>query len=208
MPKPTLLQRFEAKLGPAAKWEGNCFGVASGAVKSRLVPKGSVAVYGHWTGYVHPKSMFAGRPIIQHGWVLQPDGTVCDPTRWVFEHVPPYIYVGEQDTYDEGGNAHRMQSIGGPPPYDPRDTQYELTKAVLPSGAAWTFIERLLDHTDEPGILCGRQLMWLANQDPKVLGDHAAHVYAALKALRLGGFIPYDNAQMVERMSKRKATKQ
>jgi hypothetical protein len=203
--KPTLLERFEAKIGPTERWKGNCFGIATEAVKRRLVPKGSVAVYGHWMGAVHPQSMFAGKPIVQHGWVLQPDGQVCDPTRWVFEHVAPYIYVGEADTYDEGGNKHRMRAIGGAPPYNRDDTQYEMTKKVLPEASTWTFIEEMLGDSDaEPGIVCGRQLMWLANQDPRVLGDHAANVYAVLKRLKLSGFIPYDNQQMVSRQARKR----
>ena len=43
--------------------------------------------------------------------------------------------------------------------------------------------------------------MWLANQDPKVLGEHARNVYAAIEALGMSGFIPYDNREMVRRQS-------
>lgn len=40
-----------------------------------------------------------GRPI--HVWIERPDGTVVDPTRWTFEGVWPYVYVGPKDLYDD-----------------------------------------------------------------------------------------------------------
>ena len=41
-----------------------------------------------------------GRPV--HTWIEKLDGTVVDPTRWVFEGVWPYIYEGPRDWYDKG----------------------------------------------------------------------------------------------------------
>jgi hypothetical protein len=203
-----ILSTFEKHLGPADGWAGCCFGIATGAVEKKLVPKGSVAVYGHWKGDVHPESMFfaaSGWGFVQHGWVQKPDGTVCDPTRWVFEHVKPYIYDGPADHYDVGGNALRMRMLGSAPEYDPNDPQFHLNRAILP-GPAWTFVERLLglheaclDDGPEPGTVSYRQLAWLANHDPAVLGQHAPALYAALDTLRLRGLVPIDNWMMVER---------
>ncbi|TAL42437.1 MAG: hypothetical protein EPN91_08640 [Salinibacterium sp.] len=80
---------------PLSTWPGNCFGVASKLVKDKVI-KGT-AVYGHWLGPVaRTCKMFYGKPIINHGWILQKDGTVVDPTRYVFEGVQPYIWEGKQ----------------------------------------------------------------------------------------------------------------
>ena len=38
-----------------------------------------------------------GLPV--HVWIEKLDGTVVDPTRWVFEGVWPYIYEGPPDYY-------------------------------------------------------------------------------------------------------------
>lgn len=93
MKKPLTVKRVEKVLGQrASKWKGNCFGIAGALVAKKLVE--GVAVYGFYHGPIAKTSMFAGRAFTHHGWVLQPDGTVVDPTRWVFEDVEPYIYVG------------------------------------------------------------------------------------------------------------------
>lgn len=207
MPKKSpILATFEKNIGlPASQWAGNCFGVAMKAVELKLVPKGSVAVYGHWIGAVHAESMFSYRAgtFVQHGWVLMPDGNVCDPTRWVFENVKPYVYFGPADHYDEGGNVRRSKAIGPPPAYDPDDEQHRLNPAIL-SGPAWKFVEKLLrlDETleVEPGDISVNQLHWLANCSPNGLGEHAGAIYDALDALQLGAFVPWDNRQMVKRL--------
>lgn len=80
---------------PLSKWPGNCYTIASMLVDHKVI-KGT-AVYGHWLGSVARGSMFFGKPIIQHGWILQEDGTVVDPTRFVFENAKPYIWTGRED---------------------------------------------------------------------------------------------------------------
>lgn len=89
-------------------WAGKCFEVASKMVDAGLVD--GEAVYGHWTGPVSKHSRFSGREgagFVQHGWVLLSDGeTVVDPTRWVFEAVKPYIFVGEEPDGEIGLCKH------------------------------------------------------------------------------------------------------
>jgi len=174
-------------------------------VKAGLVP-GGVAVYGHWHGPRHPESVFhqPSKPFIRHGWIVLPDGQVCDPTRWVFEHVAPYIYIGPSDHYDEGGNAIRTVMKGRPPRFDRDEKRYTITKAMLPS-AAWSFIEKLMGLADdydeiEPGTIDVRQLFWLANQYPRLLGEHAPAIYKMLDRLELDAAVPFDNRKMVERL--------
>ena len=82
---------------PAQDWDGKCYGVALALVEANLVPTGSRAVYGHWRGEISPQSSFAGRRTLGftgHGWVLTPEDRIIDPTRWAFEAVAPYIYIG------------------------------------------------------------------------------------------------------------------
>jgi hypothetical protein len=82
-------------------WPGNCYGIASLMVDKGVVTDG-VAVYGHWLGQVHPKSMFYPKwhaiRFCQHGWIRLDSGEILDPTRYVFEHIHgPYIYEGNPD---------------------------------------------------------------------------------------------------------------
>lgn len=81
-------------------WPGNCYAIAVALVESGLLPDRFEAVYGHWTGPISSRSRFADRRALGftgHGWALDPDsGTVVDPTRWVFEHADPYIFVGQE----------------------------------------------------------------------------------------------------------------
>jgi len=201
------LKRAEKVLGePATKWAGRCYEIAC-----RLVDRGAVkgvAVYGHWLGPVHPKSRFyrTGPLFVQHGWVILPDKRVLDPTRWVFEHIAPYLYIGPADHYDEGGTQFRAATSGLPPRWDPEEEQHFFDYTVLPYGTAWAFIEKLLrldrelDRPDyEPGQMSDAQLFWLANADPAMLGVHAATIYAAIDKLGRRALIPLDNWLRVQR---------
>jgi hypothetical protein len=94
---PTL-EQCERALGEKAKtWVARCYEISCRIVAAGLVD--GTAVYGHWVGDVSPQSYFASRsrslPFVNHGWIVLNNGRVLDPTRWVFEAVPPYIYVGE-----------------------------------------------------------------------------------------------------------------
>jgi hypothetical protein len=202
MAKTSLLKQLVAVTGPTSSWKGNCYGMACAMVKNGLVE--GTAVYGHWRGPVSPKSIFHGNPVIQHGWVLMPDGQVCDPTRWEFEGKRPYIYIGPSDHYDEGGNKLREIRIGGAPPWDPEDDRVSVSTSVMDS-PAWSFIEdilklrdNLMDDDYEPGMVNVRQLAWVANLPPSRLGKHAPAIYAGLEKLKLRAFIPIDNYRMVQ----------
>ncbi len=93
---PTLAQCEKAVGEPASAWVARCY-----EISFKIVAKGLVdgeAVYGHWLGDIAPGSHFADRKrlgFVSHGWILLKDGRVLDPTRWVFENVAPYLYVGE-----------------------------------------------------------------------------------------------------------------
>jgi hypothetical protein len=94
---PTLAECEKALGEKAEAWVARCYEISCAIVVAGLVD--GEAVYGHWLGDVAPGSHFADRgrlAFIQHGWILLKDGRVLDPTRWVFENVTPYLYVGEE----------------------------------------------------------------------------------------------------------------
>lgn len=89
---PTLAA-CEAVAGPAAGWATRCHEVAL-KINAGLA-LGWREVYGMYTGRVKPGGPFdPARPAQRHGWLVTPAGRVFDPTRWVFERRPPYLYVG------------------------------------------------------------------------------------------------------------------
>jgi hypothetical protein len=94
---PTLHEAVIALGSPPETWVGNCYAIAYQLVEAGLVE--GRAVYGHYLGPIAKDSFFSEKGLavgfVPHGWVLMGDGRVLDPTRWVFENVEPYIYVGE-----------------------------------------------------------------------------------------------------------------
>jgi hypothetical protein len=207
---PTLSE-IERKLGEKAeKWEGRCYEIACAIVRAGLVD--GMAVYGHFTGTIHPDSYFgkkgrAGLPFSRHGWVLLKDGTILDATRWAFEAKDPYLYIGPRTKeYDEGGDQLRKVLHRPPPQYSREAKQVEFSKEVLPS-ASWTFIEGLLGieysglTKQEPGVLSIEQVFWLANTPYEDLQPHAAAIYKAIAAVDLAATIPFDNRKRALRES-------
>lgn len=204
MRKLTAERVAQAINTPVEDWKGNCYGIACAMVRRRLVP-GGVAVYGHWIGPVSKKSMFSAKAdmgFCQHGWVLAKDGSIVDPTRWVFEHVDPYIYQGPNDHYDEGGNRLRVAMMGPPPDFD---GSQKLVHLKLPREARNALhILFALDPRREPiaeVVLSYNQLFWLANVPPAALGDQAVDVFMEIKRRGKEALIPIDNMRMVERMA-------
>lgn len=206
---PTLAEA-ERRLGHKAKeWAGRCYEIACAFLSAGLVQ--GVAVYGHFTGKVHPKSFFGSRnhmPFVQHGWVLLPDGRIFDPTRWGFEDKEPYLYVtnsGDKE-YDEGGNQLRKAMRPPAPEYDAFDRKIEFTQRVL-AGGPWKHVEKLLDidygfTKQEPGTLCYSQVFWLANTPFEDLQPHAQAIYKALEAVGELALVPWDNRHKADRLAR------
>lgn len=206
--KVPSLAAAEKKLGPARSWSGRCYEMACKLVESGLVE--GVAVYGHWRGPVAPGSYFGDRhhlPFVQHGWVLLPDGSVVDPTRWSFDGSKPYIFHGPcGPEYDEGGNQFRRETLQPPPEFDVYEKLIRLPPRVLPS-SAWNHIEKLLQldygfTEQEPGVLCMSQFLWVCNLPFNMLGKHAKHVYDSADRVGLRGLVPIDNWMKAQRESK------
>jgi hypothetical protein len=194
---PITLKQLEAAFGsPAPSWAGRCYAVACAAAD---LIEDAAPIYGHWVGPVSSKSIFAGRSLfVQHGWVLLPDGRVLDPTRWEFEGRAPYIYVGPDDHYDEGGNKFRQAMMGPPPSFDSGSKVFDVTADVLPSDA-WSFVEKLLRLEDSPlGQVTYEQVHWLANLDPRQMDGHARAILKMLEHFDMLAHMPIDNQDMIE----------
>lgn len=182
---------------PATKWPARCFEISTKIVEAGLFP-GGTAVYGHWTGPVSPKSLFAKKPVVRHGWIQGPDGSVIDPTRFVFEAVKPYIYAGPNDYYDEGGDALRKLMRKPPPAFDATQPTFFLSSDVL-SSPAWFHVMELLQFTEEEDAerdlteVCRDQLLWLASAPYEELGPRAKDIYLCLEKLGKRTYVPIDN---------------
>jgi hypothetical protein len=102
-PFPTEVSEIAEAIDlPLTGWPGNCHGVAE-AVLRRLPTQGMRLVRGHFHGWTSPASVYRGGPQ-QHSWLRLQDGRILDPTRWAFDQPDrPYLYVGENDAYDEAG---------------------------------------------------------------------------------------------------------
>jgi hypothetical protein len=102
-PFPREVSEIAEAIGlPLKGWPGNCHGVAE-AVLRRLPTRGMRLVRGHFHGWTSPASVYRGGPQ-QHSWLRLQDGRILDPTRWAFDRPDrPYLYLGENDAYDEAG---------------------------------------------------------------------------------------------------------
>lgn len=99
---------------PLSEWPGNCHGVAC-AVRDLVPVEGMRLARGHWLGEVSRKSVYRSSGPVQHTWLLVKDGRILDPTRWaIMSPERPSIYLGPNDSYDEGG---RFLAARMPPPF-------------------------------------------------------------------------------------------
>lgn len=180
-------------------WPGACYAVAV-ALHRHLQVSGAApearAVYGHWRGFIAPSSMFANVAHVgfaRHGWIDLGDGTVLDPTRWVFEDVQPYIFEGPSDAYDEGGNDVRARMLR------PFPAATGPTARLLLSADAAAHLGNLTGLAVHPGgdrvglDVDVHQCHWVATVPLAMLAEHAGAIYSALIAAGNGAFIPVDN---------------
>lgn len=182
------------------KWKGSCYYVACQIVKEDVLMTDCRAVYGHYLGYISPKSIFKYRrdmPFCQHGWIELSNGDIVDPTRWVFEAKDPYIALIKKDTaeeYDEGGNEWRHATQTPPPAYDVADKQVSFKYKEFDRLDGRTYVLGLLgDKRKEIDNLCQEQIFWLANLSLQTLGIYAREIYDYIKFIDCDAFIPIDN---------------
>lgn len=174
---------------PVDKWPGNCYSVACDIVKAKLV-RGNPR-YGIYHGHINEDSVFAGRQITRHGWIERRT-TLVDPTRWVFESVDPYIYIGPKDDpdYDFGGNQLMKSLLQPPPIFDSKSNHWKVPNHLL------TFVQSVLVSNGK--VVCSLQLIWLASLPLDMLRDHAEPLFLWIRDdVGMPGFIPVDNRDFV-----------
>jgi hypothetical protein len=185
----------------AKKWAGRCHEVACKVLKARLAY--GTERYGHYYGPVATGYSRHGLPFQRHGWIEALDGTVIDPTRWVFEGVEPYIYHGPADDYDAGGERVaagmlRPYPKAPDPAADLSEAQREMLRRPipldLPAGPAR---ERLAELTDgQVADFTLDQVFWMANLPVSSWRGHARAIYEAIAEAGQKALIPYDNWRM------------
>lgn len=186
------IKKIERAIGTSTHdWRGRCYEIAQNIIEAKLV-KG-VAIYGMYHGPIAETGYFAGRKFARHGWIKLEDGRIFDPTRWVFDNVKPYLYVGVPipGEYDEGANAFRT-SIN-PERGSLTQAEFELVISIAARGSE-ALLARYPDKAERNQVC-----LTLANKNYEALGPAVYDVYDALKALDLSVFIPIDNRRRAER---------
>lgn len=181
---------------PLSLWPGNCHRIAARLLQYQVFD--GRLQYGLYKGPIHGHSIFSG-PAVRHGWIRS-DDTIIDPTRWVFEFVTPYIYLGpvESDDYDFAMSELRKEMRV---PFDSldlskgRQTKYKIPASLLDLVGRLTTISQQGTDSLQPVQLC-----WLAGADLAEFGDEATPLYTWLDRLGMRAFIPVDhwNEVMVE----------
>lgn len=198
-PEDINVKDVEKAIGiPAKEWVSRCHEIATAVVESGLV-KGR-AVYGIYTGPVTEGHFSPSRPGHRHGWVKLSKGRVLDPTRWVFENVPPYIYCGPgAREYDEGMQSLKAAFRRPCPTMEECEGDAGFTLTLPPAAAI--HLKALADNQgtrEEYTYAAPRMLMgWLANLSPDELAPHALAFYVALGNKGLKALVPIDNWMQV-----------
>lgn len=174
---------------PTHEWIGNCHTITTAMIHHKLV-RGEIC-YGHYFGAIHPDSVFGNRQFTHHSWIER-KSTIVDPTRWVFECVSPYIYVGPKDdkNYDFGGNNLRKMMMKPPPAFDINKKSWKIRKGLR------NFINAILECGNSRITI--EQLLWVANCPLDILGIAAKPVYEWIRDdIKMPGFIPLDNRMRI-----------
>ena len=187
---------------PAKKWVSRCHEIACCVVDEGLV-KGR-AVYGLYLGPVDPNSYFnSRRPGHRHGWVKLKGGRVLDPTRWIFEDVPPYIYCGPASReYDEGMQGLRAALRRPcPEPGEPGFETGQPDQMLYVSNACAAQLKALANNQgerDHLSILLPFSVMhWLCNSPTDLLHPFAREFFVAVANKGNKAMIPIDNWLLV-----------
>ncbi len=188
--------------GSLEQWFGRCYQAAICLEDAGL----GTARYGLWWGPVARKAQLLfqiaeldnGLSFTRHGWLELPDGEICDPTRWAFEGVEPYIWVGGNDHYDHGGNRLRKLVPQPAPPYEAEnyiECDFE--------DDTWWWVQQLAIVDIKSGDVHTAPtlplLFWLANLPPETLGTRAEEIYRVILDAGYAAFIPIDNQEVVIR---------
>jgi len=189
---------------PANEWAGKCYQVSCMIVDAGLID--GTPVYGHFRGPIHPHSYFGSRasmPFVQHGWIVLPGGKkVLDPTRFTFEEEEPYLHWGlNDDDYDEGGNRWRARQKKPLPEHFPGETikRIDLLKDLFAPARSHLMAMLNLTGKEARTPIPASWVMWVANLPYEELRPFNLEIYATMRALGVGAFVPIDNFRRAER---------
>lgn len=183
---------------------------------------------GHWRGPIRKGSHFEharDMPFVPHSWiqshglVVLPDAVmplirphlrnpestisvirdpIIDPTRFAFDGKAPYIYIGESDYYDEGGNTWRQMVEPTLLPFDDSRPPIHLNlPAVTEAWIRQQLQQYEAGRTYPYGYYTYALVMWLANLSLHRLGEHARPIFAAIVEAGQAAAIPIDNRRLV-----------
>lgn len=199
------VEQCEEVAGPADTWPGRCHDVAN--LINKGLGLGLYLAYGAFHGRIHKESPLyrEGCPWCRHGWLETYDDLpmIVDPTRWVFEAVPPYVYVGDNPRrgdilveYDVGNDLTRLaiEINAAPPAHDPSRKQVPLR---IRDRLALKLVYDLFRLP--PSKLDLHQVAFLANLSRRTLGGAARAIYEAIIAAGQQALIPIDNRNYVLR---------
>jgi hypothetical protein len=186
---------------PVDAWPGNCYAIACKMVEAGALadikiitrPENAPKVrYGHWLGPVAAGSMFAGRPLVSHGWIeipseSLPGGLIVDPTRFVFDGREPYIYLGINDHYDLGGSQLR-DAMRDPSPPCHKQAHIDYPDDVQ----LGVFLRQFVGCSCPADALTTEQLFWLGNANPDDLYPHCEEFYCWMADHERQALIPLD----------------
>ena len=196
---PTDIHAIAAAIDiPVRDWPRNCHAVAT-AVLRRLPTEGMRLVRGHFDGHVDRDSVYGNGGLQQHSWLRLQDGRILDPTRWAMTRpAGPFLYVGENDHYDEAGMVARQR-------YAPMRF---MNLGADHSGPARAILDKLLaappslredlaafSHTKnvhEPDIRFAEAVLGLIDRPVEQLRD-PERLYALLEQAGLKAFVKLDN---------------
>lgn len=181
---------------PVDDWHGKCYGVACGLLKHKIVE--GHPIYGHYVGPIDIDGYWGshiGLPFVRHGWVMQNDGTIIDPTRWSFENKSPYVAIitnndDRHDEYDDSGSMIRIM-MRQPCPETNESKKVNLNLY----GPAKELVDTLFGDKATSDYATQSQIMWLANAPYGQLGDFVPHIYEAIKNYSEVCYIPVDHLQ-------------
>ena len=105
----------------------------------------------------------------------------------MFEGARPYIFVGENDFYDVGGNRFRAAMHANLPVLQGPEMVLKVSVDVK------SFMLDLVKHP----YLTSHSLCWIANQSPDALGDMAKRIYSTLRRAGLKCLVPIDNWELI-----------
>jgi hypothetical protein len=183
---------------PVGDWPGKCFAVAAAFLREG-VASGELR-YGTYWGPVDEESMFAGAPLISHGWICQNisdgSGKILDPTRWaITQPCDPAIMVGPgAGEYDAGsqGVLKEIRAAQRAPSWAEGRAEHDLSDL---SEAAKRRAKEILRCRREK--ITTEQLNWLAGAPLDALGERAEEIYRWTSDLGHRVFIPVDHQAII-----------